>query len=650
MVNKMKNLFANSIRFLSIDMVETAKSGHPGMPMGMADVATVLFRDFLKFNPNDPDWFNRDRFILSAGHGSALLYSLLYLTGYKDMSLKELKNFRQYGSKTAGHPEFGLANGIEMTTGPLGQGIASSVGIALAERIFNARYGDDLVNHKTYVICSDGDLMEGISHEACSFAGHMKLSNLIVLYDDNNISIDGTTDLSFSDDTAKRFDAYNWHTIKIDGHDYKQIENALAEAQSATKPTLILCKTTIGYGSPNKANTHGVHGSPLGADEIKATKVQLKWEYDSFVIPEKALEGWRSFWERNEKLYQKDIKNFKGSKLELDIKKSNNMDFSKIINDIKSEGFVTEATRVSSGKVLEKIAIEHPFLIGGSADLTPSNNTKTKSQKVITKEDYSGNYIHYGVREHGMSAIMNGLALHGLVPYAGTFLIFSDYAKPAIRLSALMNQRVVYVMTHDSIGLGEDGPTHQPVEHLSALRAVPNLNVFRPCDIVEVAESWELALSNNSSPSVLALSRQNINSHRKHSAKKNMSSMGAYIFKEALHDLKVTIFASGSEVEYAMESASILENDGIGVRVVSVPCFELFFKQEGEYQMMFTCNNSLKVAIEAGTHFGWERLIGPHGLFFGVTTFGESAPYKDIYKHFGIEPTKIVERIKGCLN
>lgn len=645
----MPKTLANAVRFLSIDMVEKAKSGHPGMPMGMADVATILFKDFLKFNPKDPNWFNRDRFILSAGHGSALLYSLLYLTGYEDMTIDQLMNFRQIGSITPGHPEYGIATGIETTTGPLGQGISNAVGIALAERILNAKYGDGLVNHKTYVICSDGDLMEGISHEACSFAGHMKLNNLIVLYDSNKISIDGSTELSFSDNTAKRFEAYGWSVMQIDGHNESEIKSAIAGAQRSEKPVLIKCKTTIGFGSPGKEGSHEVHGSPLGADEVVETRRALEWQHKPFEVPDEILSKWRKFYERNLEEYKSHTKLFQNSVLKDELDKTAKADISKFIVKLKESAASSEASRVSSGKVLDEIVQHFPLMIGGSADLTPSNNTKTKHHKEISAYNYDGNYIHYGVREHAMAAIMNGLALHGLLPYGGSFLIFTDYARPAIRLSALMKLRVIYVMTHDSIGLGEDGPTHQPVEHLASLRAIPNMRVYRPSDAIETAECWELALANQSGPTILALSRQALKKQRHLGNEANLAARGAYILKEAKHDISVTIYATGSEVQIASETAELLEEKGHGVRVVSVPCLNTFFEQDMEYQMMFTCNKSLKVAIEAGSHFGWERVIGPHGLFVGVPTFGESAPYQKIYEHFGITPKEISLRIVGLL-
>lgn len=651
----MDKLLANAIRFLSIDMVERAKSGHPGMPMGMADIATVLFKDFLKFNPQDPTWFNRDRLVISNGHGSALLYSCLYLAGFEKMTLEQLKNFRQLGSITAGHPEYDPECGIETSTGPLGQGLANSVGMALAERILNARFNDDLVNHYTYVFCGDGCLMEGISQEAISFAGHYKLNKLIVLFDDNNITIDGRTSLSTSDDQIHRFKASHWNAVEIDGHNHSQIRAAIAKAQTSDKPTLIACKTTIGFGSPNKAGSSSTHGSPLGEDEIKLTRKNLKWSYSPFEVPENILREWRAFHKRNKHNYESWVKSFKtkGSFLKDYLSKAAlNKVTPAILNYIENtpSSANSEATRVSSGKVIELLHNIIPNLIGGSADLSGSNNTHVKEQKVISSKDYSGSYIHYGIREHAMAAIMNGLTLHGgLITYGGTFLMFSDYARPAIRLSALMKLPVIYIMTHDSIGLGEDGPTHQPIEHLASLRAMPNLNVFRPADSVEVAQCWELAISSSHTPSILALSRQSLSQLRTFSSTSNECKQGAYILKEAEHHLKVTLFASGSEVEIALVTAKMLESNSIGARVVSVPCVELLFQQDPEYIMMLTCNPSLKVAIEAASGLGWERLIGPHGIFIGMHGFGASGKSEDLYNHFGITAEHCYDKILKVL-
>ncbi len=648
----MQQKFANAIRFLSIDMVEKAKSGHPGMPMGMADVATVLYKNFIKYNPTDPNWIDRDRLVLSAGHGSALLYSILHLTGYKDMTMEELKNFRQLGSKTAGHPEHGLASGIETTTGPLGQGLANAVGMALAERIMNTKFGDKLVNHKTYVICGDGCLMEGISQEAISFAGHLNLKNLIVLFDDNKITIDGPTSLSTSENHTKRFQACGWVTKEIDGHNYEQIEQALKWAQRSKKPVMIACKTTIGYGSPTKAGCNSTHGSPLGSDETAKTRANLNWEHEHFFVPEDVLSEWRNFANRNDKAYKKWQRIFKKEGKSLTEFLNNNLDLQSIIISEKqklSATPITEATRASSGRAIKVLFPHVKNMIGGSADLTGSNLTKTDQHTAISPNNFVGNYIYYGIREHGMAAMMNGMSLHGLTPYGGTFLSFTDYARPAIRLSALMKQKVIYVMTHDSIGLGEDGPTHQPVEHLASLRAIPNLFVFRPADVVETLECWELALGMQNSPSILSLSRQNLPQVRIQHHNENLSAKGAYILKESENELQTTIFATGSEVKIALDTAKILEQQGIGCRIVSVPCMDLFHQQDMEYQMLFTCNKSLKVAIEAGVSQGWEKLIGAHGLFIGMETFGESAPASALYKHFGIVDTEIASKIVTIL-
>lgn len=648
----MERKLANAVRFLSVDMVDRANSGHPGLPLGMADVATVLFGKFLRISAKNPEWFNRDRFVLSAGHGSAMLYSLLHLCGYKEFTIKQLKNFRQIGSITAGHPESYLAKGIETTTGPLGQGFANSVGMALAEKILNAKFGSDLVNHRVYTICSDGDLMEGISHEAASLAGHLALNNLVVLFDDNGICIDGKTDLTCSDNHLKRFEAYGWSTKKIDGHNFEEIEEALKWAQKLEEPAFIACKTKIGYGSPNKEGSHKVHGSPLGEDENKLTRENLGWKSAPFEIEKDVKEKWLEFGKRNNAEYEKWKEKFEKSELSelLKSREINSEIFTKIKKEALSHG-KPEATRASSGKVIKEIIKKDKLLVGGSADLSGSNCTIADTHKIISKDDYDGNYIHYGIREHAMAAIMNGMTLSGLKTYGGTFLIFTDYARPSIRLSALMKLPVVYIMSHDSIGLGEDGPTHQPVEHLASLRAIPNLNVLRPADAIEVSEAWEIALSSVDKPTVIALSRQNLQQfrHKFSAAEINSSARGAYIIKEAENNFVVTIFASGSEVEIALDTAKILEEQGHGVRVVSVPSIDLFYEQDVEYQMQFTCNNSFKVAMEAGISMGWERLIGPHGLFCGLDTFGESAPYKDLYEHFNITPKKCSDRILHML-
>jgi transketolase len=644
---------ANAIRALSMDAVQKANSGHPGMPMGMADVATVLYSKFLKFDPKNPEWPNRDRFILSGGHGSMLLYALNYLTGYEKMTIEQIKNFRQLGAITAGHPEVEQDVGIETTTGPLGQGIATAVGFAIAERKLNARYGDDLINHYTYVMCGDGDLMEGISHEACSLAGHLKLNKMIVLYDDNSISIDGSTDLSFIDNTPARFEAYGWNTLTVDGHDFDDIEAAIAKAQKSDKPTLICCKTKIGYGAPTKEGKSSSHGAPLGEEEIEGTRENLDWPHAPFEIPEDILSDWRGVGARGKALSH-DWKNILQTHDMRDcFDKFSAGDFSAaiapVIAELKAE-FAKEkpkkATRQTSGMCLEKLVDRLWLMVGGSADLTGSNNTKVAASEVFDQSNYGGNYINYGVREHGMAAAMNGMALHSpLVPYAGTFLQFADYSRPAIRLAALMKQRVIHVMTHDSIGLGEDGPTHQPVEHLAALRAIPNTYVFRPCDGIETAEAWELAINNQNAPSVLALTRQGLPTLRENS-EENKTAKGAYILKDSDGEPDVTIFASGSEVMLAMEAAEQID---AAVRVVSVPCMDLFFEQPAEYFTSLVCNKSSKIAVEAGIRQGWDRIIGGHSPFIGMNSFGASAPADELYKHFGITTEAIVEAANNKL-
>ena len=645
-------MMSNAIRALAMDAVQKANSGHPGMPMGTADIATVLFTKFLKFKPEDPHWQNRDRFIHSAGHGSMLLYSLNYLTGYKQMTMDELKNFRQLHSKTPGHPEVDVDCGIEMTTGPLGQGISTSVGFALAERIMNARFGDELVDNYTYVLASDGDMQEGISHEACSFAGHQKLSKLIVLYDDNNISIDGDTALSFSEDVCKRFEAYGWDTQKIDGHDHAAIEKAIENARKTDTPSLIACKTKIGFGAPTKEGSSSSHGSPLGDEEIAGARKNLGWEAGPFEIPSEVLNTWREVgarWSNTYDAWNKALNNsadkdvFKAA-----LKKDKSEKVGASIKDAKNH-FLSEkpkmATRQTSGTVLEYLVPEIKELIGGSADLTGSNNTRVKGfeEGISSQNGYQGRYIYYGVREHGMAAIMNGMSLYGgIIPYSGTFLQFSDYCRPSLRLAALMKTQAIHVMTHDSIGLGEDGPTHQPVEHLAALRAIPNLYTFRPCDGIETAECWELAINKTSAPSVMALTRQGLPTLRS-DIEENKSSRGAYILKEADGEVGVTLFASGSEVHLAMEAAERL---GKNVRVVSVPCMELFFEQDGSYIEEITCNKSIKVACEAAIRQGWDALIGAHGSFVGMTGFGDSAPADQLFEHFGITSDAIVEAVQ----
>ena len=638
---------ANAIRALSMDAVQKANSGHPGMPMGMADVATVLYAKFLKFDPKNPEWADRDRFVLSAGHGSMLLYALNYLTGYEKITLDQIKNFRQLGYITAGHPEVEHDAGIETTTGPLGQGIATAVGMALGERIHNARYGDDIVDHYTYVIASDGDLMEGISHEACSLAGHMGLEKLIVLYDDNSISIDGSTDLSFTDNTPSRFESYGWDVDTVNGHDFAEIEAAIAKAKTTDKPSLICCKTKIGFGAPTKEGSSSSHGAPLGEDEIKGTRENLDWPHAPFEIPEDILSDWRSVGERG-KAACHDWKNRLNTSEWLDCHtKAHAGDYSgavgPVVAELKKEFAANkpkDATRKTSGTCLDKLVDRLWLLIGGSADLTGSNNTKVAASTVIDRKNYKGNYINYGVREHGMAAAMNGMALHGgLLPYAGTFLQFADYSRPAIRLAALMKQRVVHVMTHDSIGLGEDGPTHQPVEHLAALRAIPNCYLFRPCDGIETAESWEVAINMQNAPSVLALTRQGLPTLCDDRAE-NMVSKGAYILQDCDGEPEVTIFASGSEVHLAIEAADKIDAN---VRVVSVPCMDLFFEQPSEYFTDLVCNSSVKIGVEAAIRQGWDRILGGHSPFIGMDSFGASAPAGDLFKHFGITVDAIVD-------
>jgi transketolase len=638
---------ANAIRALTIDAIERSGSGHPGMPLGMADVATVLFSKFLKFDPRYPLWPDRDRFILSAGHGSMLLYSLLYLTGYEDMTLDEIKGFRQLGSRTAGHPEYGHAGGIETSTGPLGQGLGNAVGMAFAESALRARFGRDIVNHKTYTIVGDGCLMEGISSEAISFAGHLKLSNLIVLFDDNGITIDGSTSLATSENHLKRFEACGWNVREIDGHNPQAIEEALTWAQSSDKPVLIACKTVIGYGSPTKAGTAEAHGAPLGPEEAKETKERLGWTAPPFEIPDPILEAWRAIGRRCYKEYQdwetrpKDKGFWESQKAEMpESVRSSLKEFTKEISEKKPK----IATRKSSEMVLEKIFPLFPELLGGSADLTGSNNTHVSSMKDITPLDMTGNYIHYGIREHAMGAIMNGIALHrGFVPYGGTFLVFSDYCRPAIRLSALMNQRVIYVMTHDSIGLGEDGPTHQPIEHLESLRVIPNLNVFRPADTIETAECWELALESLEYPSVLALSRQNLPTVRSSSVH-NLCAQGGYVLQENT-EAQLTLIATGSEVSLALETATLLAREDVSSRVVSMPCTRLFDLQSENYRES-VLGKVPRISIEAGITDGWRKYVGDKGLSIGLATFGLSAPGPDVFAYFGFTPAAIVEHLK----
>ena len=641
---------ANAIRFLSIDAVQKANSGHPGMPMGMADVCTVLFKYFLKFNPLDPNWINRDRFVLSAGHGSMLLYSLLYLTGYKSISLNDIKNFRQLESICAGHPEYEKGTGIETTTGPLGQGVANAVGFSMAEEILKAKFGKDIYDHKTYVIAGDGCLMEGISHEALSLAGHLKLKNLVMFFDNNSISIDGPTSLTVSDNYKKRFESYGWDYIEINGHDEKQIFNAIKKTQKAKKPTVISCKTIIGFGSPNKSGKSSAHGSPLGEDEINLVRKKLKWSFNPFEIPKNILDEWRKIGSKGKKLqenWKKKIKNKK--KLYDDSSKL----FKNIFSTAKAEVIKNAkptATRKSSEDILNLLTEKIPELIGGSADLAGSNNTKTKIQKIIKPGDFSGTYIHYGVREHAMCAIMNGIALHGnLIPYGGTFLIFSDYCKPSIRLSALMKQRVIYVMTHDSIGLGEDGPTHQPIEQLAGLRSIPNLNVFRPADSTETIECWELAIQQKETPSILSLTRQNLNPVRTKFNQENKCSLGAYEVLRTRKNIDLTIIASGSEVELGIQSAHELSRHDIFCKVISMPCQELFDAQSNNYKNNILNETEAKISIEAGSTFGWKKYTGNSGKELGIDSFGKSGPYKKVYEHFKLTSNNVIKQAKEIL-
>ena len=640
---------ANAVRFLSIDAVQKANSGHPGMPMGMADVCTVLFRYFLKFNPQNPNWINRDRFVLSAGHGSMLLYSLLYLTGYKSVSLQDIKNFRQMDSICAGHPEYEKGTGIETTTGPLGQGIANAVGFAISEEILKAKKGKNIFDHKTYVVAGDGCLMEGISHEAFSLAGHLQLKNLIVFFDNNSISIDGPTSLAVSDNYKKRIESYGWNYINIDGHNEKQIFNAIKKAQHAKKPTVIACKTIIGFGSPNKSGKSSVHGSPLGEEEIQLVRKKLNWGHQPFLIPSSILEAWRNIgkkglqeeerWKKKNKLKNNSLSNLKK--------------LSSIITKAKKNAAQNDkpiATRKSSEDILTLLTNGIPELIGGSADLAGSNNTKTKNQLAIQSGNFQGSYIHYGVREHAMAAIMNGIALHdNLIPYGGTFLIFSDYCKPAIRLSALMKQRVIYVMTHDSIGLGEDGPTHQPIEQLAGLRAIPNLNVFRPADTTETIECWQLAIEQKNTPSVLSLTRQNLTPIRKKYIKENKCSYGAYEVFRTNNKIHLTILASGSEVEIAIEASKKLQQEKIYSKVISVPCQELFELQNKKYKQKILGETKVKISLEAASTLGWKKLTGNEGMEIGINSFGKSAPYKKIYEHFQITSNNVIQQAKKLI-
>ncbi len=650
-MNKQHKNLSNAIRFLSIDAIEKANSGHPGMPMGMADVATILFKHFLKFNPKNPSWLNRDRFVLSAGHGSMLLYSLLYLTGYKSVSLSSIKKFRQLNSICAGHPEYHPNTGIETTTGPLGQGISNAVGFAIAEEILKKKLGKKIINHKTYALVGDGCLMEGISHEALSLAGHLKLKNLVMLFDNNAISIDGPTSLAVSDNYKKRFESYGWDYIFINGHDEKEIFKALKKVQKAKKPTVISCKTKIGYGSPNKSGKASSHGNPLGVDEIKLVRKQLNWKYKPFEIPNNILNEWKKIGNKGTKLEANWNKFYRRKKNNINKILKNN--FSKALKSEKQNAvkeIKSLASRKTSELILNAITKDNNTLIGGSADLAGSNNTKTKYHKIIKPADFAGNYIHYGVREHAMCGIMNGLALHSkFIPYGGTFLIFTDYCKPSIRLSALMKQKIIYVMTHDSIGLGEDGPTHQPVEQLSGLRSIPNLNVFRPADRMETIECWQLALESSKTPSVLSLTRQKLNPVRKKYSDTNKCSFGAYEVLRTNNKINLTIMASGSEVNLAIETSLKLAKDKIYSKVISVPCQEIFDLQSKIYKQKILGETKFKVSIEAASTDCWKKYVGIEGLTFGIDEFGKSAPYKEIYKHFRLTVENISKKTKNLI-
>jgi transketolase len=652
---------ANAIRVLAMDAVEKAKSGHPGLPMGAADVATVLFTQFLKFDAAEPRWPDRDRFILSAGHGSMLLYALLYLTGNADMTLDQIKNFRQLGSRTPGHPENFLTSGVETTTGPLGQGVAFSVGSALAERLLAAEFGDDIVDHYTYVLCSDGDLMEGVSHEAIALAGHLKLAKLIFLYDDNGITIDGPISLTDNVDQVARFKAHGWNAVQIDGHDQKAVAAAITQAQASDRPSLIACKTTIGFGAPTKAGTSKAHGEALGAEELAGAKRALGWNYGPFEIPDDVLQAWRNVGKEGASAHADWRRRFDAKP------ETHRNEFQRRVTDRKRPEGLTEAirklkdrlvadaptiaTRKASEMALEVLVAEMPELLLGSADLTPSNNTRTKGLKEVKPDDFSGRYIHYGIREMGMAAAMNGISTHGgFAPAGGTFMCFTDYARPSMRIAALSHVSVVYVMTHDSIGLGEDGPTHQPVEHLAALRAMPNMRVFRPADAVETAECWQLALENATGPTVLALSRQNLTPVRTVANADNLCSHGGYELVAAKGEARVSLYASGSEVEIAVAAQKQLAGAGIATRVVSVPSLELLLAQPADRRSAIVGGAPVKIAIEAAVRFGWDAVIGPDGVFIGMNSFGASAPAKDLYRHFGITAEAVVEAASKRLN
>ncbi|HEX8574021.1 MAG TPA: transketolase [Allosphingosinicella sp.] len=647
-------LLANAIRALSMDAVQAANSGHPGMPMGMADVATILFTEYLKHDPSDPAWPDRDRFVLSAGHGSMLIYSLLHLTGYAHPTIGEIANFRKLGSPCAGHPENFMLDGVEATTGPLGQGLAMAVGMAIAERHLNAVFGDGLVDHRIWVIAGDGCLMEGVNHEAAGLAGHLGLGRLNVFWDDNRITIDGGTELSRSEDTIGRYEASGWHTVSCDGHDFADIRRAIDEALADPRPSLIACRTIIGWGAPNKQGTAATHGAALGADEVAAARRQLVWDSEPFDIPEPILTAWRQAGGRSRQLHEDYRARLAASPVRdeflrrMEGRLPEKLGLHAWLDRLAAEPQKV-ATRKASELALEAVNAAVPETIGGSADLTGSNNTKTKAQKPLTKEDYSGRYIYYGIREFGMAAAMNGMALHGgVIPYGGTFLVFSDYCRPAIRLSALQGVRVIYVMTHDSIGLGEDGPTHQPVEHLTSLRLIPNLHVYRPADAVETAECWALALERREGPSVLALTRQNLPQLRTERTE-SLSARGAYRLRSAVAARRAVLIATGSEVEVAAAVADALEAQGIGADVVSMPCWELFDGQDESYRSDLLPGDVLKVSIEAGTTLGWERYVGPDGLAIGLDRFGASAPAEDLFQRFGFTAEAIVPQIIAAL-
>jgi transketolase len=660
MARALHDQMANAVRALAMDAVERANSGHPGLPLGAADIATVLFTRFLKFDAGDPGWPDRDRFVLSAGHGSMLIYALLHLLGYERMTIEEIKNFRQLGSLTPGHPEYGHTPGVETTTGPLGQGLANAVGMAIAERHLAAVFGSDVVDHTTYVLASDGDLMEGISQEAIALAGHLKLKKLVVLFDDNGISIDGPLALADSVDQVKRFEAAGWAATRIDGHDPAAIAAALEAAKASDRPSLIACRTTIGFGAPNKAGTEKSHGSPLGDKEIAGAREKLGWSTPPFEIPAAILAPWRAAGARGKplrlawemRLAALDPK----ARSEFERRARGNVSgtLDAAVTDVKQALAATPkdvATRSASEFALESLTAALPEMIGGSADLTGSNNTRAKGMKTLNAADYAGRFIHYGVREHGMAAAMNGMALHGgVIPYSGTFLVFSDYCRPAIRLAALMSQRVIHVMTHDSIGLGEDGPTHQPIEQLAALRAIPNLKVFRPCDAVETAECWQLALENKSGPSILALTRQNVPQVRLAFEAANRCARGAYELLAAEDGAaSISLFASGSEVAIAIAAWKLLAAQGVAARVVSVPCFELLFATPDAERAAIIGSAPVNLAVEAGIRQGWDAIIGSDGTFVGLGGFGASGPFKQLYQHFGITPEKVAEAARAEL-